>query len=44
MVTFVEAGNEEDEMITSTKEKDHDGREVDITCWMSRRKKSTIRN
>lgn len=31
MVTFVEAGNEEDVMITRAKEKDHDAREVYIT-------------
>lgn len=38
MVTFVEAGYEEDEKITRAKEKDHDTRNIDITCWTSRKK------
>lgn len=38
MVTFVEAGYEEDEKITRAKEKDDDTRNVDITCWTSRKK------
>lgn len=42
MVTFVEAGNEEDAPITRAKEKESDAKEVDITVRHPRRKSTEI--
>lgn len=42
-MTSLKTGNEEDEQINRVKENDLYGRDVDITCWISR-EKHTVRS